>query len=102
VVKKGRGIILPKYVNLGKIKCMATQVIDQQMVEYFMQLNNAEKKSVVQLIKTFLKARNDSPGRISIEQYNKELDEAEAEIERGEFYTQEQVEEMSKSWVNGK
>jgi hypothetical protein len=81
---------------------MATQVIDQQMVEYFMQLNNAEKKSVVQLIKTFLKTKNDAPGRISIEQYNRELDESEAEIERGEFYTQEQVEEISKGWVDGK
>jgi hypothetical protein len=77
---------------------MATQVIDQQMVEYFMQLNNAEKKSVVQLIKTFLETRNQSPQRISIEQYNLELHEAEAEIERGEFYTQEQVEEEMKKW----
>jgi predicted transcriptional regulator len=77
---------------------MATQAIDEQMAEYFMQLNNAEKKSVVQLIKTFLKARHDAPGRISIEQYNRELDEAEAEIERGEFYTQEQVEEEMKKW----
>jgi predicted transcriptional regulator len=81
---------------------MATQVIDQQMVECFMQLNQAEKKSVVQLIKTFLKNRTDAPGRISIEQYNRELDEAEAEIERGEFYTQEQVKEISKSWIDGK
>ncbi len=77
---------------------MATQAIDKQMVECFMQLNHAEKKSVVQLIKTFLKARSDSPERISIEQYNRELDEAEAEIERGEFYTQEQVEEEMKKW----
>jgi hypothetical protein len=98
VVKKGRGIILPKYVNLGKIKCMATQVIDQQMVECFMQLNNAEKKSVVRLIKTFLKARNDSPGRISIEQYNKELDEAERQIEAGNFITQEDLEKEMETW----
>jgi alkyl hydroperoxide reductase subunit AhpF len=77
---------------------MATRVIDHQMVEYFMQLNNAEKKSVVQLIKTFLKARNDASGRISIEQYNRELDEAEAEIEAGNFITQEDLEKEMEKW----
>lgn len=39
-----------------------------------------------------------STGRISIEQYNRELDESIAQIERGEFYTQDQVEKMSKKW----
>ena len=29
-----------------------------------------------------------------IEQYNRELDEADAAIDRGEFYTQEEVKEM--------
>jgi hypothetical protein len=77
---------------------MATQVINQEMIEYFKQLNNAEKKSVVQLIKTFLKARNDSPGRISIEQYNKELDEAERQIEAGNFITQEDLEKEMETW----
>lgn len=34
----------------------------------------------------------------TIEKYNKELDEAIAEVERGEFYTQEEVEKMAKEW----
>ncbi|MEM9340945.1 MAG: hypothetical protein AAGA66_19580 [Bacteroidota bacterium] len=34
----------------------------------------------------------------SIEQYNKELDEADAEMDRGAFYTQEEVEQRAKSW----
>jgi len=33
-----------------------------------------------------------------IVQYNKEMDEAEARIEAGEFYMQEEVEEMAKKW----
>ena len=36
--------------------------------------------------------------RISIDDYNREIDEAEAEIERGEYYTQEEVERRAKSW----
>jgi predicted transcriptional regulator len=34
----------------------------------------------------------------TIEQYNKEIDQAIAEVERGEFYTQEEVEKMAKEW----
>lgn len=36
--------------------------------------------------------------RISIEQYNRELDEADSAIDRGDFYTQEEVEKKSKQW----
>jgi len=36
--------------------------------------------------------------RDTIEQYNKEIDEAISEVEKGEFYTQEEVEKMSKKW----
>ncbi|WP_438962762.1 hypothetical protein [Nonlabens sp.] len=39
-----------------------------------------------------------STERISIEQYNRELEESIAQIERGECYTQEEVEKMAKEW----
>ena len=35
---------------------------------------------------------------ISVEQYNKEIDEANAAIDRGDFYTQDEVEKRSNSW----
>jgi len=35
---------------------------------------------------------------ISIEQYNLQMEEAEAGIDRGEFYSQDDVEKMSKKW----
>ena len=76
--------------------------LDKEMYDYFIQLNDAEKKSVVQMIKTFLGSRKEASDRLSIEQYNKELDEAEAEIERGESYTHEEVVKMSKQWLHGK
>jgi hypothetical protein len=34
--------------------------------------------------------------RISIRQYNKELDEAEGRIDAGEYYTQEEIENLLK------
>ncbi len=37
-------------------------------------------------------------GRISVEQYNKELEEADAEIEKGEFLTQDEALKEVRSW----
>ncbi len=72
--------------------------LEKEMHNYFTQLNEAEKKSVIQMLKTFLKGRKENPGRISIEQYNKEIDEAMEEVKKGEVYTQEEVIKMSKGW----
>ena len=73
-------------------------VLDKEMYNYFTQLNEAEKKSVVQMLKTFLKGRKEKPGRISIEQYNMEIDEAMEEVKLGEVYTHDEVVKMSKGW----
>ncbi|NQZ75969.1 MAG: hypothetical protein HRT61_07640 [Ekhidna sp.] len=35
---------------------------------------------------------------ISVEQYNKELDEADAEMDRGEFISHEELKEQMKNW----
>jgi hypothetical protein len=37
-------------------------------------------------------------GRISIEQYNRELEEAEAEFARGEYITHEELKKQMKEW----
>lgn len=73
-------------------------VLDKKMFNYFKQLNEAEKKSVIQMLKTFLNGRQESTGRISIEQYNKEIDEAMDEVKRGETYSHEEVVKMAKEW----
>jgi predicted transcriptional regulator len=36
---------------------------------------------------------------INTEQYNKEIEDAEKEIEKGEFYTHEEVKSMSAKWI---
>lgn len=73
-------------------------VLDKKMFNYFKQLNDAEKKSVVQMLKTFLNGRQENTGRISIEQYNKEIDEAMEEVKRGETYSHDEVVKMAKDW----
>ena len=54
------------------------------------------------MIKSFLKDKKKTPERITIEQYNNELEEAEAEFERGEIYTHEEVIARLNGWIDGK
>lgn len=62
------------------------------IIEKVMHLNEEELTE----LETSLIKFSEKP--ISIEQYNRELHEAEAEIDRGEFYSQEEVEKMAKKW----
>ena len=73
-----------------------SKAIDREMFTYFMQLDEAEKKSVVELLKTFMKGRKTD--RISIEQYNKEIDEAMDQAAKGEYTTFEDLEKEMQSW----
>jgi len=74
------------------------KALERELLQYILQLDEAEKKSVLQMLKTFLKGREKKSPRISIEQYNKEIDEAIARVEAGEYYTHEEVERMAKDW----
>ena len=62
------------------------------------ELQQVEDISLLKAIKAILHYGLKSEGRISVEQYNRELDEAEARISRGDFFTQEEVESMAKEW----
>ncbi len=70
--------------------------IDQELYNCITQLSEAEKKSILQLLKTFVKEGKQKPERISLEQYNKEIEKAVAQIERGEAYSHEEVVKMAK------
>ncbi len=73
-------------------------VLDQKLYSCFTQLNEAEKKSLLLMLKTFLAGRAKSNEPVSIEQYNKEIDEALAEVEAGNYLTQEEMEKQAAKW----
>lgn len=76
---------------------MKAGLIEREMASYFMRLNEAEKKSVLAMIKTFIQSRENNSAA-DIDEYNNEIDAAIAEVEKGEFYTHEEVVAMSKNW----
>jgi hypothetical protein len=74
---------------------MATLDLRQSVLEYVKKADNR----FLRLVKALADNYDDDDGeRISVEQYNKELEASEAQIERGEFYTQEQVRQTIEEW----
>ena len=74
------------------VKVMDLKTRKYTVIEKIMHLDEGAMKELEQSLSRIL---NES---ISIEQYNSELDEAEAAIDRGEYLTQNEVEKMSKKW----
>ncbi len=70
---------------------MATPSISQEMLDYFMQLNDAERKSVLEMIKTFLSSRKSGFAPQSLEDYNQEMEQSDEEIEAGDYMSHEEV-----------
>ena len=63
------------------------------------ELDNVKDETLLEAIKNILKYRKKvSSERISIEQYNKEIDEAIEDIEKGNFYTQEEARKIASQW----
>ena len=77
---------------------MAVSSIDKELIKYFVQLTQPQKKSLLQMIKTFLGTDLEDENTVSIEQYNEELDEAMERINKGEFTTLEQLRNEMQSW----
>ena len=76
---------------------MITLPLDNEFMEYWLKLSLPEKESLLSVAKNFVELKKDI-GRISIEQYNKELDEAMDRMDNNEFYTHEQAVQISKNY----
>jgi len=65
------------------------------------ELNQVSDPNLIEAFKNLLKYRKTkkvSSPVIDIEQYNKELEASEKEIEEGNFYTHEQVRKIASQW----
>lgn len=69
---------------------MITQTAQNELLEYFTKLSNAEQESFLSLIKTVIANKE----AIGIRQYNDELEQADAAIEAGEFMLHEDVQKL--------
>lgn len=75
---------------------MAT-ILESEMLNYFAQLDDAEKTSVVKMLKAFIKGKKENPKQ-SPEQYNSELLSAENEFKNGNYISHDELLNEIKSW----
>jgi len=73
------------------------QVVDKQIIDSLPLLGAEEKKTILSVIKSFLHLKSETK-RVSIGQYNKEIEAAEKRIDSGKFTTQEDVEKEAALW----
>ena len=73
---------------------MKAQTANSEIDTYYSLLTPEQRKSVIGLIKSFLK----SDKRITKKQYNAEIEAAEKRIEKGEYLTHEEVKRNSDKW----
>ena len=53
---------------------------------------------LLEQLENVLQKGTNKPERISLEQYNKEIDEAEADIEAGNYYTLDKARKIASQW----
>lgn len=73
-------------------------VLDRELLQYFLRLDEPQKRSLLEMMKSFLKTGSESLQPVSLEQYNRELDEAIERIGKGDFITLEELEKEMLSW----
>ena len=71
--------------------------IEDELQEYISQLDLSQKKSLLELIKSFVSQRKEAK-LMNPEEYNNELAEAEAEYQRGESISHETMLNEMKKW----
>jgi hypothetical protein len=81
-----------------KVNVMATRSLDAEINRFLPLLGFEEKKSILGVIKSFIHLKKEEPHRISIEDYNKEIDEALAQVKAGNYVTQEELEKEMEQW----
>ncbi len=70
---------------------MEATPLKDEMVHYFSQLNIAEQQSILNMLRTFIESRDVDTQQPTTKDYTRELEEADAEIEAGDYVTHDVV-----------
>jgi hypothetical protein len=73
---------------------MAASPLDVELSKYWPLLTPVQKESLLGVIKSFLQ----SPEKISLQQYNEQLSEAEAEYKAGNHISSDEMLQLIRKW----
>lgn len=74
--------------------------LQTRKLQFIKEILSIGNEKVIEKLEALLKKEQQKEGdqRISIEQYNKEIDEAEAEMDKGEIISHEDLKRQMKKW----
>jgi hypothetical protein len=72
--------------------------IDAERSRIIEELQKIDDISLLKALKHMIYYGLKNEGRITIEQYNREIEEAEGRVRDGDFLSQDEVEKMAKKW----
>lgn len=81
-----------------RLSDMKEQALNQEFYRYYNRLSKGQKESILSLVKSFLEKDDKKTKRVSVKQYNKELEEAEKRISEGKYTTHESLKAEAKKW----
>ncbi len=77
---------------------MSITATDRELLEYFVQLDEQQKISLLQLIKSFSKNETQGNKAPTLAEYNLEIEEAMDRVKNGRFTTLEELEKEMEAW----
>jgi hypothetical protein len=78
---------------------MPLSALDTKIINYLPQLGINEKKSVLEVIKSLVKSKEqDENMAVSIEDYNQEIEEAMLAMDAGESFSNEEAKLIASKW----
>lgn len=74
---------------------MAAPSLDSEFMQLWSRFTVVQKQSLLSVIKSFVEPTGEP---ISLEQYNKEIQEAEEEYQKGDYLSHEELKKQMKQW----
>lgn len=73
---------------------MGATPLDKELMQYWPGLTVVQQETILSVIRSMIHPELG----VSVEQYNREIDEAVARVESGHFHTHEEVKRLAKDW----
>ncbi len=78
-------------------RTMKEQTLNQEFDFYYNKLSMVQKKSLLSMVNSFVGEKGKTK-RVSIAQYNEDLEVAEERINSGQFITQQSLRKEAEKW----
>lgn len=77
---------------------MQEQTLNKEFRIYYNMLSESQKQTLLALVKSFLDTSDKDTNRVSVAQYNKEIEEAENRVANGHFTSHESLLKEAEKW----